>query len=463
MLQIWETHSLFIFSFDYEANMKKYIQFTAVILFLIIAVVFINQIMQYVLVDDADDEIRYYMNELYKQDNIEILFLGSSHVFCGYNPEVLEEYYGENVYLAATPVQKIDASYYLLKEALKTNPIKTVYIDMYYRQFRDVPAERTDEQMKYIWCISDNMKQNWNRVEFLLNASSSDRYINGFLPASRYGNYLLDLSRFERVIKSKRTAEYREVKCPEGIENSFYKGALIDLNGASGVPMIGKIGRYDIAKIGNNIMSDYSLKYLNKMLKLCRDNSIELVLVTTPFTYYHIQAMEDYITYYEFVSDYARQNGLEYYDFNLCKESVLPLEEDMFVDIHHLSGKGATFYSDVFGNMMINQDAERRSRNFYNTIDEKMSSLPQQIFGIVLEENKNNPGQYEIRAVANYNVDAEYRITMVDENGEELRVIQEYSGHNILSLEETEEKTYKIEVREKGQSIPAREGTITLS
>ena len=173
--------------------------------------------------------------------------------------------------------------------------------------------------------------------------------------------------------------------------------------------------------------------------------------------------MEDYITYYEFVSDYARQNGLEYYDFNLCKESVLPLEEDMFVDIHHLSGKGATFYSDVFGNMMINQDAERRSRNFYNTIDEKMSSLPQQIFGIVLEENENNPGQYEIRAVANYNVDAEYRITMVDENGEELRVIQEYSGHNILSLEETEEKTYKIEVREKGQSIPAREGTITLS
>ena len=151
------------------------------------------------------------------------------------------------------------------------------------------------------------------------------------------------------------------------------------------------------------------------------------------------------------------------FNFNLCKESVLPLEEDMFVDIHHLSGKGATFYSDVFGNMMINQDAERRSRNFYNTIDEKMSSLPQQIFGIVLEENKNNPGQYEIRAVANYNVDAEYRITMVDENGEELRVIQEYSGHNILSLEETEEKTYKIEVREKGQSIPAREGTITLS
>ena len=131
--------------------MKKYIQFTAGILFLIIAVVFINQIMQYVLVDDADDEIRYYMNELYKQDNIETLFLGSSHVFCGYNPEVLEEYYGENVYLAATPVQKIDASYYLLKEALKTNPIKTVYIDMYYRQFRDVPAERTDEQMKYIW------------------------------------------------------------------------------------------------------------------------------------------------------------------------------------------------------------------------------------------------------------------------------------------------------------------------
>lgn len=443
--------------------MKHHIRFMKGILIITLLVMVVNEILTYILVDDANDEIRFYMSELYKQDNIETLFLGSSHVFCGYNPKVLEEYYGENVYLAATPVQKIDASYYLLKEALKKNPIKTVYIDMYYRQFRDIPSERFDEQMKYIWCITDNMKSGWNRWEFILNASGCERYLDGFLPASRYGNYLLDLPRLEKIIKSKRTTEYKKVECPEGIVDSFYKGALINLNSSSEVQMVGKIGRYDIARIDDNIMSDYSRKYLDKMVKLCKENDIKLVLVTTPFTPFHIQAMGDYMTYYEFVNSYAEQNGIDYYDFNLCKEEVLPLEDDMFVDVHHLSGKGAAIYSKVFGEMMINQNAEQRKQNFYSTIEEKMNSLPTQIFGIILESDEKNTNEYQVRAVANYDVEAEYRITVVDDDGSELQILQEYSEHNVLFLREEEKNTFKIEVREKGCAEPKRKGTITLS
>lgn len=73
---------------------------------IICAVLGINSILSYVLIDDVDDEVRYAMHELYEQENIETLFLGSSHVFCGYDPQILDEIMGENTYLAATPSAK---------------------------------------------------------------------------------------------------------------------------------------------------------------------------------------------------------------------------------------------------------------------------------------------------------------------------------------------------------------------
>lgn len=117
-------------------------------------------------------------------------------------------------------VQKIDGSYYLLKEVLKSNDVKKVYLDMFFRQYRDIPAERSSLQMEYIYCITDNMRNNWNRVEFILNASDCDQYIEGFLPSTRYGNYLLDRKRFERIVKSKRSLEYVNY---ENIPENFYK------------------------------------------------------------------------------------------------------------------------------------------------------------------------------------------------------------------------------------------------
>lgn len=104
--------------------MKRGIKVVCSIFIIIGAVFAINSVLSYMLIDDLEDEVRYAMHEMYEQEEIETLFLGSSHVFCGYDPRVLDEILGENTYLAATPVQKVDGSYYLLKEVLKSNQIK---------------------------------------------------------------------------------------------------------------------------------------------------------------------------------------------------------------------------------------------------------------------------------------------------------------------------------------------------
>lgn len=340
--------------------------------FIIISAVFvINSVLSYILIDDLDDEVRYAMHELYEQEEIETLFLGSSHVFCGYDPRILDEISGENTYLAATPVQKVDGSYYLLKEALKNNQIKKVYLDMFYLQYRDIPAERGSIQMQWIYCITDNMKNNWNRIEFLLNASDCENYIEGFLPSARYGNYLLDRKRIERVIKSKRSSEYINY---ENVPSAFYKGAYVIPGGVGNPEMIADLDNLEVAE---SIISEYSLKYLNKIVELCKEEEIELVLVTTPFTDFYVQALGNYNTFYAYMKEYAKTNAIEYCDFNLCRPELLVMEKDDFVDYHHLSGKGAVKYSTVFAEMMASYDKMERQELFYDSVQEKwMIYLP---------------------------------------------------------------------------------------
>lgn len=440
--------------------MKKMIKRLAGLLLLIGAIAVVNKVLTYILLDDAADEVRYSMQEMYKQENVETLFLGSSHAFCGYYPAEIEAITGENVYVAGTPVQKIDGSYYLLKEMLKKNKIKKVYLDMYYRQYRDVPEKRFDDQMAYIYCITDYMKPGWNRVEFILNASGSDRYIDGLLPASRYGNHLLDLQRFEKVVKSKRSEEYAN---PSSMAH-FYKGVNISPDTLGEPKLIDRIGQYELARIDETaIMSEYSLKMLDKTVDLCKKEGIELVLTSTPFTNYHLAAMENYDVFYKWVKEYAEKNGIEYYDFNLCRLDTLNLPENYFLDSHHLSGKGAVEYSKVFADIMTNYEKDEREQFFYDSVEEKLSELPEQTFGIILEEVESGSGKYEVHVVANYPVEAEYKIDRVDGNGNLLETVQDFGEEHIIFLSEDAINAYHITAREKSTGETLEEESIHIN
>ncbi len=439
--------------------MKKGIKIIFGSFIIIGAVLAVNKVLSYALIDDVNDEVRYAMHELYEQEDIETLFLGSSHVFCGYDPGILDEIMGENTYLASTPVQKVDGSYYLLKEVLKKNDVQKVYLDMFYHQYRDIPAERGSIQMQWIYCITDNMKHNWNRTEFLLNASGCEHYIEGFLASARYGNYLLDRKRLERVVKSKRTAEYVNY---ENAPETFYKGAMI-VPGEPGNPkLIVTTDEPGMSEIKEDVISAYSLKYLDKIVKLCKEEGIRLVLVTTPFTDFYVQAIGNYDVFYEYMKAYAEINEIEYYDFNLCRTELLDMENADFLDFHHLSGQGAVKYSTAFADIMTSYDEAERQALFYDSVQEKMAALSPQTFGILLQRSEDEENVYFIKTMANYDADVAFRICTLDEQGNENELIQDFSDENTVRVPQGQQTTLKITVRNKSTEEICEEGTITL-
>ena len=282
-----------------------------------------------------------------------------------------------------------------------------------------------------------------NRAEFLLNASGSEHYVESFLASARYGNYLLDRNRLERIVKSKRSSEYINY---ENVPSNFYKGAMIS-EGTPGTPQM--IVEADNPGISENVLSAYSLKYLDKIVALCKEEGIQLVLVATPVADFYIQALGNYDTFYHYMRNYAETNEIEYYDFKLCRKDILDMEDNDFMDYHHLSGKGAAKYSATFAEMMVSYDEEKRQELFYQSVQEKMEDMSPQTMGIALYQSEEEENIYSLTTIANYDVDVEYRICITDEQGNEVELVQDFSGNNIVESFPGEPVTFKITVRLK--------------
>lgn len=413
-------------------------------LVVIMGIIFTDKLLEYILVDDTQSEVRVVMHEFYQQENIDTLFIGSSLVYCGYDPRILDEVWGENTYIAGTPIQKIDGSYYLLKEALKKNDIKTVYVDTYNRHYIDEPEERTKGHMELVYYITDYMKDGWNRYEFLINASGSEHYINSFFVPSRYGNYLLDLERMERIIKVKRRDEYSEYILPD----RFYKGAMFAQGQLGNPNLIAKVDEANYGPIEEQAISNYSLQCLDKMVELCKKEGIRLVLLATPVPHLYIDSVTDYDNYHNYMKEYAKQNNIEFYNFNLCKIDYLNFEKTDFLDMQHLSGVGNEKYSKFFADFMINYSEEEKKNCFYRSVEEKNQDMPLQTFGITYRETERNSSNYIFETSANYDVNVEYRFCIIDNQNNELEVIQEFDKNNILSVGNEEGGKYKVTSRD---------------
>ena len=127
------------------------------------------KVCDYLLVDDTGSYTRLTLHEFYqvsdKGEKIDTLFLGSSHCFRAYDPQLFTELTGKTAFNLGSSSQNYDTSYYLLREAARYQELKTVYLDMHYK-FLFIDKEDRDLVQANI--ISDYMRWSLNKLQFLL-------------------------------------------------------------------------------------------------------------------------------------------------------------------------------------------------------------------------------------------------------------------------------------------------------
>jgi len=317
----------------------RFLGTAAVVLLLVFGAV---KVCNYLLVDDSTSYTRLMMHEMYEaEENIDTLFLGSSHCYRAYDPALFTELTGKSSFNVGSSGQHYDTSYYLLREVVKYHDVKRVYLDMHYKFFY-IGKENRDLVQANI--ISDYMRPSLNKLEFLTQTSETKHITSRMLPFRRDWQKLADLP-YLRDVWSKKQAESYKTYAPLAMDGEYYAGkGFVWSDGELVEEEITWWEKYrEVGSIAMDMDSEetYSLSYIGKIVEFCEEQGIELVFVTAPSYERYLEEIGPYDQAYEFVKNMADEYGVLYWDFNLCKEEYLTMPDDNFIDIDHLNGKGA--------------------------------------------------------------------------------------------------------------------------
>ncbi len=134
-----------------------------------------------------------------KDEKHDIIVVGSSHAYRGYDPRIFKEY-GFNTYNLGTSDQKVLCSYYLIKNFINKDNCDVVLFDLYDRVFsqsniesysdmvQNIPSDKAALEIsiasKDLRAINMFTLRQFNKVANPLDPDTVG-YINGYLPTEK--------------------------------------------------------------------------------------------------------------------------------------------------------------------------------------------------------------------------------------------------------------------------------------
>lgn len=326
---------------------------------------------------------RATLHDLHTKENIEVLFLGDSHLYAGLDVNAIEEKTGLGCITVATASQEPDGHYVILRETLKYHPeLKQVYVDLdYMNNFEGEFKDRN--HLRNIYTISDNLKDKKLKADYLLHATSPKYYLNHIL---LFGKNRISGNPKDAVtmLKSLITREYWSYAPPVSGEQHYIKNGYI--------PDYEVNTNYYFREYEQVIFNEFNVsndwfKYVNKIIDFCKENNLELNFIEVCESDYKIYNATNYNDYYEFIKRIAESNNLNYYDFNLSVTLDLTYED--FYDAEHLNYNGSQKFTECLYNTIFK---ENYFSPFYESIEEKKNFQSERITGfnyIVSEDGKS--------------------------------------------------------------------------
>lgn len=278
----------------------------------------------YVLTPKHDYGICSMVN-LYRQepDSIDVLAVGTSLVYAGVNTNVLWEEYGIAAYDLCSAEQPFWVSYYVLREALKTQHPKVILLDA-------KPSTYTLDYSKRGRTILSTygIAGLENRIGAMLACTESPREALGYILGlpEVHGNY--------------QHLEANDFRLPpdNGGRGDAWKGFIeVDEVEAHQKPSL----VYNSVKRN---MNDRQEEYARKIFELAQEEGIELMLLGIPNPDYANDHMY-YNTLWAVAAEYG-VSGINYNDPSL--RFGLRYSSD-FADWQHLNVKGSVTFSRKLG------------------------------------------------------------------------------------------------------------------
>lgn len=273
-----------------------------------------------------------------EKNSVDVLFFGSSHAISSYNPQVIYDNYGITSYNLGSEQQSIVVSYYWLREALKYQSPKVIILDTYMlHKYFGGSMGYVDKNMN---CDEFSIRKAMDNMRLSPLKWEAGKVIEELDPRNRGLSFLLLNIRYHTRWTSLDEDDYTEESM---IEHGGIKGFAV--RGGTN-PDLSYIPFKDseTSTADAEPMVETSKEYLDKIVALCAEKNIQLILANIPCV--------ESIGRYKAIKEYADSHELSYYDFS---EEVLYNEIDYSATenlIDHLNYLGAEKVSLYIGNLL---------------------------------------------------------------------------------------------------------------
>ncbi len=275
----------------------------------------------------VNNDIKTYRND------VDTLIFGSSHVFCGFDPELFDRETGCVSFNLGSASQGVKDAYYYLCSCSMTFPkIKNVIVDVYFANL--IKKEHSDgEEMQRKIVLLERLHNPAVKAQYIFKSFDIDD-----LPWAFFNSFYTKDKKQLAIhnIKAKLEPSYRNCDPNNPHLDRPYKGrGFMPRNSEEGTDL----GFSSEAELNYNIDKE-TVAYLNKIITFCKKRNINLFFIQMPMS---CQARNDVLGYRNFfgkeVKKIAEENGIPYEDLN---DSKYNFSDDLhFASSEHLNTQGA--------------------------------------------------------------------------------------------------------------------------
>ena len=263
--------------------------------------------------------------EINEFKNIDVLFLGSSHAFLGFDPRIFQEYNIKSFNLGVRGQGPLN-SYYLLKRYHDVLRPKILIFECYFHSMV------VDGYEAYMYTLI-NHPLDFSILEMGITTGGV-RGIRSF---------------FIQLVKRIRFPLH---KYPTINSRWYIKGGYQTTNEKND-------SKTEISKGYNREfkLSPLQLKYLGKILSFCKEKNIKVFMVTSPLPDVFLKQLLNYEEMNRQIRGIANKHNVQYIDFN----SIMKLDfyED-FRDSHHLNQDGVNKFNNKLINILLKFDCFKK-------------------------------------------------------------------------------------------------------
>lgn len=264
-----------------------------------------------------------YLQE--EEDSLDVLFFGSSTVYCDVVPALVWETSGLRSFVMAAPAQPLPITYYYVKEACKSQDPQAVVLELSGLFFEQYPGH-TKSNLAY-------MPWSWNRLAATFKGAEREELLGALFPLYYYHDRVFTITREELA--------QRVHPRQDPLAGYTLMREAVPQNGEQAGDASAETETYR-----------ENLDYLKRIADFCQERGIRLILYLAPtcekIPQKALEALE---------ADARAIVGTDYFNCNDPEWPQANPETDWY-DFLHYNVSGAMPYSRHLGNVLSEMGLE---------------------------------------------------------------------------------------------------------